>query len=251
MEIEFLGTGTSTGVPQIGCECDVCRSSDFRDKRLRTSAIVRVGGVNLLIDCGPDFRQQILRASDLSLDALLITHSHFDHIGGIEDLRPYCLVTPLDIYAQKQVTENIKHRIPYCFEYHTYPGIPKFELHPLDGSRFNVKGVEITPLPVMHYKLEVFGYRIENMAYITDTNFIPEATFERLRGVDVLVINALRIEPHISHFCLSQTLEAVRRIKPKKTFLIHMSHAIGFHEEVNKILPDNVELAYDTLKYEF
>ena len=167
MEIEFLGTGTSTGVPQIGCDCEVCRSADPHDKRLRSSAIVRVGGVALLIDCGPDFRQQILRASDKRIDALLLTHIHFDHIGGIEDLRPYCLATPLDIYAQPRVLDGLKARVSYCFGDHKYPGIPRFELHPLDGSAFMVKGVEVKPLTVMHYKLPVFGYRIGRMAYIT------------------------------------------------------------------------------------
>lgn len=246
MEIEFLGTGTSTGVPQIGCGCEVCRSSDVHDKRLRTSAIVRVGGVSLLIDCGPDFRQQILRATDSKIDALLLTHIHFDHIGGIEDLRPYCLETPLDIYAQPQVLDGLKARVSYCFGDHRYPGIPRFELHSLDGDRFEVGGVVIEPLTVMHYKLPVFGYRIGKMAYITDANNIPEVTFRRLEGVEYLIINALRFEPHLSHFSLAETLSVIERIKPKQAWLIHMSHGIGLHASTSLRLPSNVALAYDT-----
>lgn len=246
MEIEFLGTGTSTGVPQIGCDCEVCRSADSHDKRLRSSAIVRVGGVALLIDCGPDFRQQILRASDKRIDALLLTHIHFDHIGGIEDLRPYCLETPLDIYAQPRVLDGLKARVSYCFGDHKYPGIPRFELHPLDGSPFTVKGVEVKPLTVMHYKLPVFGYRIGRMAYITDANAIPDDTFKQLEGVECLIINALRFEPHLSHFSLSESLAAIERIKPRQAWLIHMSHGIGLHASTLKLLPSNVTLAYDT-----
>lgn len=246
MEIEFLGTGTSTGVPQIGCGCEVCTSRNPKDKRFRTSAIIRTRGVNLLIDCGPDFRMQMLRASDLKLDALLVTHSHFDHVGGIEDLRPYCLVNPFPIYAQPNVVSDIKARIPYCFGDHLYPGIPKFDMHPLNGEMFSIKGVEIIPLPVIHYKLPVFGYRIGKMAYITDTNFISEETFAKMEGIECLIINALRFEPHLSHFCLAQTLEVIERVKPKKAYLIHMSHGIGLHDETMKILPENVELAFDT-----
>ena len=246
MEIEFLGTGTSTGVPQVGCGCEVCRSADQRDKRLRTSVIVRVKGVALLIDCGPDFRQQILRASNMSIDALLLTHIHFDHIGGIEDLRPYCLTSPLDIYAQPRVLDGLKARVSYCFGDHKYPGIPRFELHPLDNDRFIIKGVEIEPLTVMHYKLPVLGYRIGNMAYITDANAIPENTYRQLEEVDYLIINALRFEPHLSHFSLSESLAVIERLKPKQAWLIHMSHGIGLHSSTSKLLPPNVSLAHDT-----
>ncbi len=250
-EIEFLGTGTSTGVPQIGCECEVCRSQNPKDKRLRTSAIVRVGEASLMIDCGPDFRTQILRASSQKIDAILLTHIHFDHVGGVEDLRPYCLDKPFNIYAQPQVLDGLKARIPYCFGDHHYPGIPKFDLHPLDGNEFVVNGIRILPLPLMHYKLPIFGYRIGSMAYITDTNLIPEETFHRLQGVETLVINALRFEPHLSHFSLKESLAAIERIEPRKAYLIHMSHGIGLHEETSKMLPSNVSLAYDTQIVEF
>lgn len=248
MEIEFLGTGTSTGVPQIGCDCDVCKSEDARDNRLRTSVIVRVAGVNILIDCGPDFRQQILRCKNKKLDALLLTHIHFDHAGGVEDLRPYCLSREFNIYAQSRVISGLKERLPYCFAGLKYPGIPKFKLNKLDNSEFDVFGIKVLPLPVFHYKLEIFGYRFGKMAYITDCNFIPEETYLKLQGLDVLIINALRMEKHISHFSLEESLEVIARIKPKKAYLIHASHGIGLHEQTSKILPDNVFLAYDGLK---
>lgn len=245
MEIEFLGTGTSTGVPQVGCGCKVCTSADEKDYRLRCSAIVRVQDLNLLIDCGPDFRQQILRASDKRLDALLVTHSHYDHVGGMDDLRPYCIGKPFDVYAQPNVLCDIKTRIPYCFREHRYPGVPSFRLHELDGTDFWVEGVRVTPLEAMHYKLPVYGYRIGNLAYITDANRIPESTFAKLEGVNVLVINALRVEPHLSHFCLSETLEVIARVCPERAYLIHMSHGIGLHKEVATLLPPHVSLAYD------
>ena len=223
-EIEFLGTGTSTGVPQIGCNCEVCRSNDHRDRRLRCSAIVRVDGVSLLLDCGPDFRSQILQVKDRHLDALLLTHSHYDHVGGMDDLRPYCVPDSFDVYGQPNVLADIRARIPYCFIKHPYPGVPSFELHELNGSPFFVRGVKVVPLPVMHYKLPVYGYRIGKLAYITDCKSVPESTYPLLDGVEVLVINALRIEPHLSHFCLKETLQVIERVKPKKAYLIHNSH---------------------------
>lgn len=246
IEIEFLGTGTSTGVPQIGCDCEVCRSSDPRDRRLRCSSIVRVGGLRLLIDCSPDFRTQMLRASDIGLDALLLTHSHYDHVGGMDDLRPYCRHKPFPVYAQPNVLRDIESRIPYCFNEHPYPGVPHFELHPLAETPFSVGGVEIEPLPVMHYRLPVFGYRIGNLAYITDANFIGPATMERICGVDTLVINALRMTPHLSHFSLPETLEVIRKAAPRRAYLIHMSDGFGLHAATSRLLPDNVEPAYDT-----
>ena len=245
IEVEFLGTGTSTGVPQLGCECEVCKSSDPRDKRLRCSAIVRTQGVSLLIDCGPDFRQQMLRASDLHLDALLITHSHYDHVGGMDDLRPYCRENPFPVYAQPNVVADIKARIPYCFREHLYPGVPTFDMHPLAGEPFEVKGVRVEPLPVMHYKLPIFGYRIGNLAYITDAKTIPPSTMVRLQGIDTLIINALRFEPHLSHMNLEETLAVVAQAKPRRALLIHESDGIGLHEATSRLLTQGVELAYD------
>ena len=245
IEIEFLGTGTSTGIPQLGCHCDVCRSADPHDRRLRCSSIVRVDGVNLLIDCTPDFREQMLQATDLALDALLVTHSHYDHVGGMDDLRPYCRKTAFPVYAQPGVLKNLRDRIPYCFIDHPYPGVPLFELHPVEEAPFKIKGVEITPLPVMHYRLPILGYRIGGTAYITDANYISQSTMEKLKGLDMLIINALRFEPHLSHFSLSETLEVVRQLSPRRTKLIHMSDGIGLHRETSKLLPESVELAYD------
>ncbi len=246
IEVEFLGTGTSTGVPQLGCKCKVCTSADPRDNRLRCSAIVRTQGVALLIDCGPDFHQQMLRASDLHLDALLITHSHYDHVGGMDDLRPYCWRGAFPVYAQPNVLADIRSRIPYCFFDHLYPGVPTFDLHALTDEKFSVKGVEVEPLLVMHYKLPIFGYRIGNMAYITDAKTIPVETMQKIKGVDTLIINALRFEPHMSHMDLEETLAVVAAVKPRKAYLIHESDGIGLHAETSKLLPKGVELAFDT-----
>lgn len=247
MEIEFLGTGTSTGIPQIKCQCEVCKSNNPRDKRLRCSAVVRTGGVSLLIDCGPDFREQILRASSQKLDALLVTHSHYDHVGGVDDLRAYCQPSRFDIYAQEDVLTDLRNRIPYCFKEHPYPGVPQFNLHAINLEPFTVGGVLIEPLRVMHYKLPILGYKIGNMAYITDAKEVPDETIDKIRGIDTLIINALRIEEHISHMSLSQSLATIARISPRRAFLIHLSHDMGLHDYVSQnLLPPGVEIAFDT-----
>lgn len=247
LEIEFLGTGTSTGVPMLRCHCPVCMSSDERDKRLRTSAIVRYQGARILIDCGPDFRTQMLRASDDNLDAVLLTHIHYDHVAGLDDLRAYCFERPFPLYARDDVLRNLHARIPYCFATDPYPGVAQFEEHVIGDEPFLVEGVRVEPIPVMHYKLPIIGFKIGPLAYITDAKNIADDVIERLQGVPLLVINALRIEPHLSHMCLSETLDVVRRIKPGKTYLVHMSDRIGLHAESHKILPDGVELAWDGL----
>lgn len=247
LEIEFLGTGTSTGVPMLRCHCPVCMSSDERDKRLRTSAIVRYQGARILIDCGPDFRTQMLRASDDNLDAVLLTHIHYDHVAGLDDLRAYCFDRPFPLYARADVLRNLHARIPYCFATDPYPGVAQFEEHVIGDEPFLVEGVRVEPIPVMHYKLPIIGFKIGPLAYITDAKDIADDVIERLQGVPLLVINALRIEPHLSHMCLSETLDVVRRIKPGKTYLVHMSDRIGLHAESHKILPDGVELAWDGL----
>lgn len=247
LEIEFLGTGTSTGVPMLRCHCPVCMSSDERDKRLRTSAIVRYQGARILIDCGPDFRTQMLRASDDNLDAVLLTHIHYDHVAGLDDLRAYCFDRPFPLYARADVLRNLHARIPYCFATDPYPGVAQFEEHVIGDEPFLVEGVRVEPIPVMHYKLPIIGFKIGPLAYITDAKNIADDVIERLQGVPLLVINALRIETHLSHMCLSETLDVVRRIKPGKTYLVHMSDRIGLHAESHKILPDGVELAWDGL----
>lgn len=246
MEIEFLGTGTSTGIPQIGCSCNVCHSTNHKDKRLRTSVIVRTKGVNLLIDCGPDFREQILRASSHDIDALLITHSHYDHVGGIDDLRPYCSKAPFNIFCRKDVIVDLHNRIPYCFKEHPYPGVPSLELKEIELQPFFINGIEIKPLNILHYRLPILGYKIENMAYITDAKEIPEETINTLKGIDTLIINALRIKPHISHLSLSESLKIIEKIAPRQAYLIHLSHDMGLHDDVSNILPSNVNIAYDT-----
>ncbi|MBR7011959.1 MAG: MBL fold metallo-hydrolase [Muribaculaceae bacterium] len=247
MEIEFLGTGTSTGVPMLRCHCPVCMSSDERDKRLRTSAIVRYQGARILIDCGPDFRTQMLRATDDNLDAVLLTHIHYDHVAGLDDLRAYCFERPFPLYARADVLRNLHARIPYCFATDPYPGVAQFDEHVIGDEPFLVEGVRVEPIPVMHYKLPIIGFKIGPLAYITDAKNIADDVIARLQGVPLLVINALRIEPHLSHMCLSETLDVVRRIKPGKTYLVHMSDRIGLHAESHKILPNGVELAWDGL----
>ena len=246
LEIEFLGTGTSTGVPVLRCHCPVCLSDDSRDRRLRTSAIVRYQGARLLIDCGPDFRTQMLRASDDNLDAVLLTHIHFDHVAGLDDLRAYCFEKPVPLYARADVLMNLHKRIPYCFAENPYPGVPQFEEHVIeDDKSFLVEGVRVEPIPVQHYKLSILGFRIGPLAYITDAKTIEDDVVDSLKGVPLLVINSLRQGQHISHMCLDETLAVIERIKPGRALLIHMSDRMGLHADSPKFLPQGVELAYD------
>jgi len=249
LELEFLGTGTSTGVPQIRCTCEVCRSSDARNKRLRASVIVRYRGARLLIDCGPDFRTQILRASDSRLDALLLTHVHYDHVAGIDDLRIYGSARkPFPVYAQDDVCRDLRHRIPYCFAREHYPSAAYLSLHTINPRHpFTVAGVEVRPIPVMHGKLPIVGFRIGPLAYITDAKEIAPAVIDSLRGVPLLVLNALHIAEHPTHLNLEQALDIVKRIAPGEAYLTHMSHHIGLHAVVDPALPHPVHLAHDTL----
>ncbi len=250
LEIEFLGTGTSTGVPQIKCPCPVCHSTDPRDKRLRQSAIVRYQDRKILIDCGPDFRQQILRASDDNVDALLISHIHYDHVGGMDDLRPYALREhPFPVFARGDVIERLRVQLPYCFAEKPYPGTPRFaftEIH--DDERFDCLGVEVRAIPVMHYRLPILGFEIGPMAYITDCKTIAREQLERIKSIPLLVLNALRMEPHLSHLSLAEALEIVDIVSPGRAVFIHFSHEIGFHEATSRLLPDGVELAYDGMR---
>lgn len=252
-EIEFLGTGTSTGVPVIGCDCEVCRSTDSKDKRLRTSVIVRIGNRNILMDCGPDFREQMLRAKSLNLDMALLTHSHYDHVGGIDDLRPYCYPDHFTVCAQQNVLDDLVARVPYCFYKNPYPGVPQFTLKVVDTENpLDVEGLQIEALPIWHHKLLINGYKIgEHLAYITDAKRIPDEVIETLKGIDVLVINSLRIKEHLSHMSLTETLDVVSKIKPKRTYLIHIGHDMGKHEDMTAILPAGVNLAYDGLVVKF
>ena len=247
MKITLLGTGTSTGVPYIGCNCEVCRSEDQRDRRLRSSSLIEVNGKNILIDCGPDFRQQALRAGFNRLDAILLTHEHFDHVGGIDDLRPF---GDVNIYADKQTVESIRKIFFYCFN-NSYPGIPSLVLHEIENQLFNLCGVDILPVKAYHYKLPVFGYRIENMAYLTDFKTIEPEEEQKLLNLDVLVVDALRHKEHLSHVSLKETLELIRRVSPKKAYLIHISHGMGLHAKEEPLLPPNVYFGYDELEVEW
>lgn len=245
MQIRFLGTGTSTGVPEVGCNCEVCKSSDKRDQRLRTSVLVRTRGKNILIDCGPDFRYQMLQTEYAPIAGLLITHEHYDHVGGIDDLRPFCRFGDIEVYAESYVADAIVKRIPYCFSEYKYPGIPNLILNRLENKSFLLGDIEITPIRVLHAQLPIFGYRIGNMAYLTDMKTLPEEEYSKLQGLDILVMDALRIKEHISHQNLAEALIQAKRIGAKRTYFVHMSHHIGLHAEVEKTLPENVYLAYD------
>lgn len=250
MRLRFLGTGTSTGVPQIGCTCPTCISTDTHDKRLRSSAILSVNGKNILIDCGPDFRQQIIDAGAPDLCAALLTHSHYDHVGGIDDLRPYCYrENGFPLYCKKDVAYDLRTRVPYCFKKHPYPGVPIFNIHEIeDNTPFDIDGIRIVPLPVIHLKLPIVGFRINNFAYITDAKVIPESTLGLIEGVDTLVLNSLRKEKHLSHMSLSESLDIVKNVSPRITYLTHLADKMGKHAEIEKELPENVRVAYDGLE---
>ena len=250
MQITFLGTGTSTGIPQIGCTCPVCTSTDPKDNRLRTSVVVSVNGKNILIDCGPDFRQQVLRSGIGRIDAVLITHIHYDHTGGIDDLRPFGGKHTLPIYLEAPVAEGIRTRLPYCFGDHLYPGVPNIRLQEIGIEPFSIEDIEVTPIRVMHYKLPILGYRIGGLVYITVALTIPDEEYAKMKQVDVLVINALRKQPHLSHQTLDEALRVIERVQPREAYLVHMSHHMGLTAEVEKELPPHVHFAYDGLVVE-
>ena len=248
MKIIFLGTGTSTGNPEIGCTCEVCTSSDPRDWRLRASVLVEVAGKRLLIDCGPDFRYQMLRARCYHLDAVLLTHEHYDHVGGLDDLRPYGREKDVAIYTEANVVEAIKTRMPYVFRAHKYPGVPNLVLHTVGLAPFEAAGITIQPIRVMHAKLPILGFRIGDFAYLTDLKYLPEEEFAKLEGLEVLVIDALRRGTHLSHEGLEEALVNIARIRPKQAYLTHMCHRIGLHAQIDKQLPPGVHYAYDGLE---
>jgi phosphoribosyl 1,2-cyclic phosphate phosphodiesterase len=252
MKVTFLGSGTSQGVPVIGCTCEVCTSLDFRDKRLRSSIHVEVLKQSFVIDTGPDFRQQMLRERIKRIDAVLFTHAHRDHTAGLDDVRAYNFMQRMDmpIYGTQPVLDQLKIEYAYAFTKDSYPGIPRLLFHLIDDNSFSVNGVEVHPLPVMHLKMPVHGFRFENFSYITDANFISEETIGKLKGTETLVLNALQRDPHISHFNLTEALAMIEKIKPRQTYLTHISHKLGTHAEVSKELPPNVMLAYDGLQLE-
>ena len=252
--LHFLGTGTSQGVPIIGCECEVCQSSDPKDIRSRSSVHVEYNGVHLQIDTGPDFRSQMLREKLSRVDAVLFTHEHQDHIAGLDDTRPIIFRTGrnMQVYGQSRVIDRIKKVYDYAFEEQPYPGAPKIDAHIIEeGESFHINGVEITPLPIIHGRLPILGFRIGDMAYLTDTNQIPESTMELLKGLDILVLDALHHRNHFSHYTLEQAVEKAKEIGAKQTYFIHMSHYMGLHEDVEKTLREGQNLAYDGLKVPF
>ena len=253
INLTFLGTGTSQGVPVIACSCKVCLSDDNRDNRLRSSVLIETQGVTFAIDSGPDFRQQMLRENIQHLDAILFTHEHKDHIAGLDDVRAFNFKSKasMDIYCTEQVFQNLCREFHYVFDpKFLYPGIPKIEPHIITNESFIVNGVEVLPIEVFHYKLPVFGYRIGDVTYITDANKIDPEEFEKMRGSKILVLNALRKTEHISHFTLEEALAIIKEIQPEKAYLTHISHLMGRHDDVSKELPDNVEIAYDGLQVE-
>lgn len=252
MTITFLGTGTSQGIPVIGCDCNVCQSNDAQDKRLRTSILIETGNKVFIVDTGPDFRQQMLREKVRNLDAVLYTHEHRDHIAGLDDVRPinFLQQKPIEVYGEERVLDALKQMVPYAFEENRYPGVPDINLHLIDNRKFTIEDVDIIPIRVYHYKLPVFGFRIGDFTYITDANYIPEEEKEKIAGTKYLIVNALRKKKHVSHFCLSEAIELVNEFSPRKAYLTHMSHQMGFHAKVNSELPDHISLAYDGLSFE-
>ena len=253
MKITFLGTGTSQGVPLIGCNCDICKSFDSKDKRLRSSALISVGNKNILIDAGPDFRQQMLREEIIKLEAILLTHEHKDHIGGLDDVRAFNYIQkrPMDIYAEKRVCDLLQSRdFAYVVERKDYPGIPKMNFKEIENEMFKIEDESVLPIRGIHNQLPVFGFRVRNFAYITDMNYISSEEKEKLKDLDVLVITALRRKEHVSHFSLAEALQIIEEVKPKKAYLTHISHKLGFYNELIKELPENVFPAYDGLKVE-
>lgn len=252
MRLTFLGTGTSMGVPVIACNCSVCKSADSHDKRLRTAALVETdAGENILIDIGPDFREQMLREEITHLEGILITHAHRDHVAGLDDIRSFNYVQnrKMDLYCNREARLTIERDYHYIFDYHQFPGLPEANIHELTGDeRFGLGSMEVIAIKAMHKDLPVLGYRIGKLGYVTDANRIKSEERAKLQGVEVLVINALRKTKHFSHFCLPEALEVIEQVGPRRAFLTHLSHEMGLHAEVSKELPANVELAYDGLK---
>jgi len=250
LEVIFLGTGTSQGIPIIGSDHPVCLSDNSKDKRLRVSILISWNNLNILIDCGPDFRQQMLANNIEKLDAIFYTHEHNDHTAGLDDIRPFFFRQgDIPVYAHSRVLSALRKRFDYIFaSENKYPGAPGVIEHEIENKAFNYNGLTVTPVEFMHNRLQVFGFRIEDFAYLTDIKSIEDKEAEKLGDLEVLVVSALRVEPHHSHFNLEEALEFIEKIKPKKAYLTHISHMLGFHEEVEKSLSENVFLAYDNLK---
>lgn len=246
----FLGTGTSTGVPVVACDCKVCTSIDTRDRRLRTSILLEINGQNFVIDCGPDFRYQMIREKVEDITAILFTHGHRDHIAGLDDVRAfnYVLNKTVDIFATQGVIDSINKEFPYILKEKRFFGAPQLHFHVIENTPFAVNGVRFTPIEVMHHKMPVFGFRINDFTYITDASYISDEEKNKIVGSKVLVINALRKSPHISHFSLEQALDVINEVKPGKAYITHLSHFMGLHDAIERDLPENVFIAYDGLQ---
>lgn len=252
LKVTFLGTGTSAGVPLIGCDCHVCSSDDPRDKRLRSSVMLTAEDKNIVIDSGPDFRQQMLRENVKTLSAVVFTHEHKDHIAGLDDIRAFNFLTrkAVNVYANDQTEVALRREYPYIFADYKYPGVPEIDLHKITTMPFSVNETRFIPIQVLHYKLPVLGFRVGGFTYITDANFIADEEKEKIKGCDVLVLNALRKEPHVSHFTLDEAIKLSQELEVGTTYFTHISHMLGTHEEIQKDLPENIFLAYDGLKIE-
>lgn len=254
MQLKFLGTGTSQGVPVIGCHCDVCNSADPKDRRFRSSVIISTDlGKKILIDCGPDFRLQMLENKEEQIDAVLLTHEHNDHIIGLDDLRPLIFKNRknIDIYSSKRVGDEVKERFPYAFADVKYPGAPSFNLHEITKS-FTLFDAEVIPIEVMHSTISIFGFKFKKLAYLTDASFISDEEKEKLKNLDYLILNCIRKEgPHPAHFILPDVKQLFKELQPKKMFLTHISHHMDLHEKTESELPARMHLAYDGLTIEF
>ncbi|MEN9523174.1 MAG: hypothetical protein RL065_1551 [Bacteroidota bacterium] len=251
MQITFLGTGTSQGIPMIACNCEICQSINPKDKRLRSSVLINVNQKNIVIDTGPDFRTQMLRENVKQLDAILFTHEHKDHTAGLDDIRAfnYFNKKSIPVYSSNHAALKIKQDFDYVFNGKKYPGIPEINYIEILNHKFQIlNSIDVVPIEVMHYKLPVNGYRIDDFTYITDANYISDSEIEKIKGSKILVLNALRKEKHISHFTFNEAIELALKIGAKKTYLTHISHQLGLHDEVSKELPQNIFLAYDGLK---
>jgi len=247
MKLTFLGTGTSTGNPVLLCSCATCLSKDPRDKRLRASVLIEDQGTSILIDCGPDFREQALRATIRQINAVLITHEHYDHIGGLDDLRPFCSYNEMPLYAAPRILDRLKIAMPYSFRENPYPGVPLFDLRPVTMVKFRINHLEINPIEVFHHKLPVLGFRIGDLTYLTDFNHISQKELEKVKGSKIVVVDALRSEKHISHNTLRQALDIIDAVHPERSYLIHMSHDMGLQADVEPTLPAGVFFSYDGL----
>ncbi|MGQ1948053.1 MBL fold metallo-hydrolase [Geofilum sp. OHC36d9] len=252
IKVTVLGSGTSLGVPMIACKCKVCQSENIKDKRLRASVLIQVGDKNIVIDAGPDFRMQMLRSGIAHLEAILITHCHKDHTAGLDDVRAFNWInkTPAHVYAEPMVIKSLRQEFAYAFSDHKYPGLPEINLHKINVEPFKVADVPVIPIRVMHYKMPVLGFRIGDFTYLTDTNHVPQESYSKIMGSKVLIVDGLRIEPHLSHFNLQQALDFIAQVKPEKAYITHISHQMGLHDEVNALLPKGVELAYDGLTFD-